>query len=413
LSEQSAEFTFGSWSAPEVPLAVEYPLEILDELRAAACDGLQRLARGGLEIGGVLFGSRRDNAIRILTWRPIQCEHASGPAFVLSAKDRAALAQLLDGAEADIDLRGLQPVGWFVSHTRSEICLSAADLEIYAQYFPSAWQVTLVLRPERHGTTRAGFFARAADGSVSAEASPREFALEPLRAKAAKAAAGAGKHANGPPAITAEPFVPKPEAVAFNPRPVELPRFLQQKPSRGRAKWLWAFLALLIAAAAAVMAPRFRDRLLPLPINDNPGTVSLRIEERGRELRIEWDKDSPALRDAQAAAFTIRDAQADRRFPLTPADLRSGAFKYERQSGDVEVRLTALSAAGTAFEESTRFVGSPPPPAVPSPELTAATQERNRLALDLKRAREQLRRETARAARLEQRLNALQNRPEP
>jgi hypothetical protein len=61
VTEPTAEFIFGSWGAPQLPVAIEYPLEVMDEIRAAATDGLQKLARGGLEVGGVLFGRFRAN----------------------------------------------------------------------------------------------------------------------------------------------------------------------------------------------------------------------------------------------------------------------------------------------------------------------------------------------------------------
>ena len=180
MTEQTAEFTFGSWSAPQIPITVEYPLEVMDEIRAIAGDGLQKLARGGLDAGGVLFGVRRDSGIRILTWRPISCEHAFGPALNLSDRDRAELERLLETAAGDADLKGLRPVGWFVSHTRSGVSLSTSDLEIFSRCFPGPWQVALVLQPRPGGQARAGFFARHADGALQSDSSYQEFVLRPV-----------------------------------------------------------------------------------------------------------------------------------------------------------------------------------------------------------------------------------------
>ena len=59
---------------------------------------------------------------------------------------------------ADPQLEGLLCLGWFLSHTRTEIALSESDLEIFSTYFPDPWQVTLVVRPGRGGSMRAGFF---------------------------------------------------------------------------------------------------------------------------------------------------------------------------------------------------------------------------------------------------------------
>jgi hypothetical protein len=57
-------------------------------------------------------------------------------------------------------LAGLTPVGWFHSHTRSEICLRDDDLALHNQFFPETWQIALVIQPGMDGSTRAGFFFR-------------------------------------------------------------------------------------------------------------------------------------------------------------------------------------------------------------------------------------------------------------
>ena len=55
-----ADSQFVSWSAPEVAWTIEYPLEVMNEIRAYACDELMRLSHGGDEVGGVMYGSRHD-----------------------------------------------------------------------------------------------------------------------------------------------------------------------------------------------------------------------------------------------------------------------------------------------------------------------------------------------------------------
>jgi hypothetical protein len=76
VTKATAEAPFERWSTPEVSLTIEYAAEAMEQIRAAVCDGLQQLAHGGMEVGGVLFGLRFDNSIRIVKWRPISCEHA-------------------------------------------------------------------------------------------------------------------------------------------------------------------------------------------------------------------------------------------------------------------------------------------------------------------------------------------------
>src|SRR6185369_17485709 len=106
-----------------------------------------------------------------------------GPSFTLSENDRRTLEQLLASPSSDSQLSGMQPVGWYQSHTRSEILLSEEELQFYQRYFPEIWQIALVLRPHRFDPVRAGFFYREPDGSVQAAASRLEFYIEPAAVK--------------------------------------------------------------------------------------------------------------------------------------------------------------------------------------------------------------------------------------
>src|SRR5580700_2462171 len=127
----SPEFQFAFWRVPQFPRAIEYPLEVMEEIRAFACDELLQLSHGGDEVAGVLFGTRREDLIRILTWRPIACDHTQGEGLRLSYNDRMNLAVQLEVARQNPDLRDLRPAGWFVSHSNGSVSLSAPDLEIY------------------------------------------------------------------------------------------------------------------------------------------------------------------------------------------------------------------------------------------------------------------------------------------
>ena len=91
LNQGRPERAFESWNVPEVPLVIECSAEALEGIRSQAWEGLRKLAWRGLEVGGVLFGTCRHQTMRIEAVRPIACEHAQGPAFVLSPADDAAL----------------------------------------------------------------------------------------------------------------------------------------------------------------------------------------------------------------------------------------------------------------------------------------------------------------------------------
>jgi proteasome lid subunit RPN8/RPN11 len=166
-----------TWSTPECPFTVEYSGRVLDDIRLAVVDAFFSLPRGGAEIGGVLLGRQENGRVTITESVPLPCEHAFGPSFTLSPKDLAKLEAMLPGLRK---VNGPQPVGWYHSHTRSELFLSDADQEIHKRFFPEAWQVALVLKPHTFQPTRAGFFFREEGGLIQGAACYREFALDPL-----------------------------------------------------------------------------------------------------------------------------------------------------------------------------------------------------------------------------------------
>src|ERR1700681_2314024 len=166
-----SDVKFGSWVVPESPVDVDYSLIVIDEIRQLVADGFQRLQRGGIEVGGVLYGTRDGRTVRIMAMREITCEHARGPTFHLSDNDRAALTSQIERDKSDLRLEGLLIVGWFLSHTRSDVTLQQSDLDTYQAFFPEPWQVTMVVHPGRAGIMLAGFFVREPDGSVKGERS--------------------------------------------------------------------------------------------------------------------------------------------------------------------------------------------------------------------------------------------------
>src|ERR1051326_3976483 len=102
------------WTAPACAFPVVYSLRVLDDIRLAVTDAFFSLPRGGAEIGGLLLGRYEPGRVVITDSLAIECEHATGPSFVLSDRDRRKLSDLLaqgSGLPA-------QPVGWWHSHTR-------------------------------------------------------------------------------------------------------------------------------------------------------------------------------------------------------------------------------------------------------------------------------------------------------
>jgi proteasome lid subunit RPN8/RPN11 len=178
MIETQTEGTLSAWQTPECPFVVEWAPQVLDDIRLGVVDAFFSLPRGGAEIGGVLLGAHAGDRVTISDYQALDCEHAYGPSFTLSPNDHRRLAELIAAAEG----RGLEVVGWYHSHTRTEVFLSDADLDIHERYFRSPWQVALVLKPSTFHPIRCGFFFREPDGNVRGSASYREFALESIPA---------------------------------------------------------------------------------------------------------------------------------------------------------------------------------------------------------------------------------------
>src|SRR6185295_18454973 len=129
-------------------------LVVLEEIRHEVTQGLQLSTRGGVDVGGILYGSREGRRIRVSAIRMIPCGHLHGPAFILSEEDQAGLTRQLSEDASDPHLRELICLGWFVCHNRGEIALTEANVSTFSQFFHDPWQVTLVIRPGRAGSMK-------------------------------------------------------------------------------------------------------------------------------------------------------------------------------------------------------------------------------------------------------------------
>jgi proteasome lid subunit RPN8/RPN11 len=443
--ELGLHFEFASWRVPQVSRVIEYPLEVMEEIRAFACDELLQLSHGGDAVGGVLFGTRREDLIRILTWRPIACDRTQGEGLKLSYNDRMNLAVQLEVARQNSDLKDLRPVGWFVSHLRTGVSLSPSDLETYNGFFPEAWQVTLVIYPQGRGHAQAGFFLREADGKLQTEASYQVVELAPLNLpavpepalpeKAAIAPAVEPAPVEKPPAPkmkepeVANPEVAKPEVAkrglsqpenspspVFRATPLEAPSFEVEEDLPARERWLWAIPIALALAVAGFMLYQRRDP-------SSNASISLRAISEAQTVQLAWDANSRLIRNADHAEMEINDGAKDSHVSLTSDQLHAGKMSYLPQSNDVGFSLTVYPANGEPIHDSARLVApmanapqeppqllqsNPPPPPAPSP--APSTAENAALQQQVQQLKEEAGRERARADGLQNLVRILENR---
>jgi len=206
-----------AWETPECPFVIEYSTRTLDDIRLAVVDAFFSLPRGGAEIGGILLGRWEPGRLVISSHVALDCEHAFGPSFALSPRDESILAGLIATSETP----EARPVGWYHSHTRTEIFLSEADLDIHRRFFPEPWQVALVVKPHTFLPARAGFFFRDSSGSIRNNAAYSEIALEPLAVQPAPMrASAAAASAAAPAVVEAAPLVVEAAPVVVEPAPV-------------------------------------------------------------------------------------------------------------------------------------------------------------------------------------------------
>jgi hypothetical protein len=426
---------FESWKVPGVPLVVQCSAEALEDIRSQAWEGLRKLARRGLEIGGVLYGTRRPGTIRIEAVRPIACQHEQGPGFVLSQADRAALREQIENSKNDPGLKLLIPLGWFVSHTRGGVEITDEDVEIYSTYFPEPWQVTLAVRP-RHGATSGAFFVRRDGGQAKLEFEfphRREFPAARGEARRRLETAPPEREPLEPPPLERAPLGPPP----LKPAPLSTdwsanavrrggesgirvssrsrawrgvlePALRKTRPAWRRLIWVWLAVWVLAVGGLGWAAVRLVQGNLPAQ------PLALDLRDNDGQLKIEWNPNSPPVMKAVRGWLYIADGQDSSTVDLSPHDLGSGNLAYERKSGSVEVQFRVENSWGRIEEEDSRFLGAAPvkrpdPEELKSEELKQQ-QQRQELEAEVARLRAEKAAQARRIAELEGAVKALRER---
>jgi len=377
---------------------IECPSSVLHELRVTVLERFNSEPHGGSEVFGVLFGTHNDADVRITGFRALITDHEFAHPGELSDEECTAFASAMPAHADDAGASPVAAVGWFRSHPRSRLTLSARDLEIANTLFPKPWQVTLILRPGNSATTRARIFFRESAAPLEAVAGFQEFTLDPPgvelqvesdsfmdelapgaegsvtaapKADAASAAVPADAPTNGTtaaaPASTAAPShtaAPNEEVLPPVDAPPELASwtgstepapetYLEQPPPPNASEppvWsstlLWS--AALVAIAAVVGALYWFGR---------PQQLALRVFDSEGQLRISWDREAKPVSQGRNAHLEINDGGAKVWVELDGEQLRDGNVTYLRHSNNVTVRLVVPREGETPIEEAARFLG--------------------------------------------------------
>jgi hypothetical protein len=383
---------------------VEFPRIVLQQLLTFAEEGLRKLSRGGIEQGGVLFGRRAGKTVQVHAWREIPCQHLRGPAFLLSNEDKQGLAALLENAQRDPALQVLEPVGWFVSHTRQGLSLTDDDQDVGRQFFGEPQQISVVLHPVKGKATEGILFVRDSAGELVGEDSRRSFesrefppvmlpeigqpepAQREMTRPARQAHAGAGMK-------TRPNSAPPPAAAAAS----DDAPFWRRVPG-----WAYASIGVLLCGALVLAIPTRRG-----PEESTGEALQLRLQDAKGQLRIEWDKNSRTILGADGATLYVTDGR-----PLAPVELdkdtaQRGFITYGRLSEDVTVRMVVKRAKDTPYQELARFVGAPVPKEVPR-ELRESRERKEHLLAEIRKLRQQIQQEVERSQTLETSVSRLE-----
>lgn len=343
---------FAQWSDPASGMVVRYSLPLFHEIDFQVNEGYRRIPHGGVETGGVVYGRISGSTINLEAFRPIQCEHASGPSFVLSDRDLDTLRLSIQAASSDDELQGLIPLGWFIAHTRSHLNMSDRELKLFNQFFPESGRVTVLVKPERFKPTRFSFLVRDESGAVGPNGEERAIILPlPGRSSPPSSDERSSKVDAAPPRpspiqetavpvtvpLTTTPAPAPTEAVAQHPPPASNLGITQstahpvqpRRPRSGlRSNWM---VAVLFAAALIGCGVGYWAYLqLPTPV------ITLRVQRSGENVLILWDPRQ--TRDSRFPVIRVNDG---RPIVLTDEQRETGTAEFPLSADGIKVELIA------------------------------------------------------------------------
>lgn|GEM_PF-6877359 len=369
------------WPCAPLGGEIECAPRVLHTVCLEAVLGLRKLARGGLEVAGVLFGARADGLIRVLAVRPIECDHQFGPSFVLSATDEARLQEMLANFRSDAQLASLELLGCYFSHSRHAAALTERDIELCNRYFSQAGQIALTLIPSSTGGVQGTVFARDAHGTFAychefeysvLNKVPRETVRLPPsqidRKPASPVKAAASSHheivqseprPSGPVAPASHNLAESEPQLPAGPVSVSRPLASRYGAFKVRSGLLASFLILIVC---------WPSRSIPAK------QVLLRFTDSDHKLIVHWDADRAAVREATLGILDIRDGDREPQHVSIGADLlRRGWIGYERKSELVRISFS-LVGRGTTVSESAIYFAPAHTDATPAPPEARAAQ---------------------------------------
>ena len=359
----------------EICGGISYDVATLNRIHRTALDRFLSIPRGGLEVGGLLFGKVRNDWVEILSAEDFPIEYLSGPSFVLSERDEASLAERLSGTTPDVDGEPLEIIGWWHSHTRTDVDLTTEDIRVHRKFFQQPTQVALIIKPFKFDPSQVALY-RPGDAHGNVACCLFSVGKNSLRRSAAPELVQEPALVAG--SAESVPLQTTPVIVSASPLPAT------SRSTRRRLIGAGAMILLILCVLAwrYSLPPRQKTSVAAVD------PFQLSISGTGSELMIRWDDTSNILSSAQSAELIIFDGPDATRVALGVDSLRSATLSYARRTSKVEVRLRARARTNELIEAVAHYVG---PAATeshpPDPDVERMKAELDRVNGELTRMR--------------------------
>jgi hypothetical protein len=344
------------WEDAARRLSIRLALDVVARLKLESLEAFKAVPRRGLEIGGLLLGKTETHnevtSISIEGCEAVDSEHRFGPSYRLSEDDR----RRLDEAFA----RHPDAVGIYRTDTGEDgLILHPEDGQLLQGHAKEGPGVFLLVHPV---SGQAAFFL-SEDGSL---AKIHEFPFQPADLAGAVEEEERAQ-LEAPTYVFHSPEPPTPQ--------MEATRTRWDTPASVSRRWkVWAARVGAVAAGGMLGAflwnqfapPRTTTRVVPAmaaaaaPVG--VARTTLNVEREGRALRLRWDRNSPAIRQADHAILYISDGNRQSELDLDSRELNSGSLAYWPESGDVAFRLKTFSGDRSTEDVIRAVVAMDPAP---------------------------------------------------
>ena len=364
------------WKPAEKPISVQLQFDVVDRILLEVMRGFGAVPKRGAEVGGILLGTAEMHGDRIVVnvedFEAVDCDHASGPSFILSEDDQAAFRESMDRWKRGPD-RGIYAVGYYRGHTRDGICLAAEDLAILEELFPEPTAIAMVIKPYATKVSMAGIFFRE-EGQFKADASHLEF---PFRRKElgggtsgmerlTSAARFGQQRASEDPRFKSRQAEGEGEGstreedrgrdAEYAATPASVAEAPKSKSVRGG--WVWIPLSFIFMLLGVVVGFQIALSMRPKqPANPwlEAWDMTLQVKKTGEELTVTWDPLAPAVRTANRGALIIQSRDETRTIDLRGSQLQGGSVIYRGVPDRVIFRLEVYPRERVVVSEIAEF----------------------------------------------------------